>query len=101
MYSDFAVGMTLVESGSIRFFCTQAVGILLEDSVQALYRHFVPGVDKTKSDRVARLIGYVWLGVFLTWSTPVWAYPAMRRNQGKAKDIVLPFSIIKPLVRIA
>lgn len=99
--ADLAVGMTLGESGSIRFFCTQAVGILLEDSVQALYHYFISGVDRTKSNRVARLIGYVWLGMFLAWSTPVWAYPAMRRNQGKAEDIVLPFSILKTFARTA
>lgn len=105
--ADLAVGMDLRESGSIRFFCTQALGILLEDSVQALYHHhrFVPGGGATKSSNrsgtVAKLIGYLWLGVFLVWSTPVWAYPAMRRNEGRTEDMVLPFSIVKMLAGIA
>lgn len=103
MSADVAVGMTLGDSGSIRFFCTQAVGILLEDSVQALYRKFVPGMSAIRSARrenVAKLVGYVWLGVFSVWSTPVWAYPAMRRNQGRVEDVVLPFSILKIVARI-
>lgn len=103
--ADLAVGMEWSESGSLRFFCTQALGILLEDGVQALYHHHhrpVPGTRATKPDNrsgtAAKLIGYLWLGVFLAWSTPAWAYPAMRRNEGRAEDMVLPFSIAKHVI---
>ena len=102
--ADLAVGIPLRESGSIRFFCTQALGILLEDSVQALCHRFVLKTVESRSSRwgsVAKVTGYVWLGLFLAWSTPAWAYPAMRRNRGKAEDIILPFSIMKALAGIA
>ncbi len=98
--ADIAIGITSRESGSIRFFCTQAVGILTEDSVQALCYHFVPHRVKNGSykwRRVGKVIGYVWLVVFLAWSTPVWAYPAMQRSQGKAEDLILPFSVVESL----
>lgn len=98
--ADIAIGIASGESGSIRFFCTQAVGILIEDSVQALYYQFVPYRVKTGSyqwARVEKVIGYVWLVVFLAWSTPAWAFPAMQRSQGKAEELILPFSIVKSL----
>lgn len=97
---DIAVGIPLGESGSIRFFCMQALVIILEDSVQALYHRFFTKQVGTKSSRwgnLSKLIGYFWLWGFLIWSTPVWAYPAMRRNRGSADHVLLPFSIMKPL----
>ena len=102
--ADITVGIALGESGAIRFFCTQALGIFLEDGVQALHRQLIlKRTVKTslRSRSVARMIGYVWLGTFLAWSTPVWAYPAMRRNRGVAEDRVLPFSIVRSLTGLA
>lgn len=37
---DVACGLTWHESGSIQFFCTQLLGIVLEDFVWNIYRHF-------------------------------------------------------------
>ena len=93
--TDVAIGIGWGESGAIRFFCMQAVGILIEDSVQALYRRIDPETQRPlPRQMLVRMIGFVWLGCFLAWTTPVWAYPAMRRNQGEPKDMVLPFSVI-------
>jgi len=100
--ADVAMGIALGESGSIRFFCTQALGIFLEDGVQALYHHIVPKEHRSsRQGSLAKMVGYAWLAMFLVWSTPIWAYPAIRRNRGEAKDILLPFSIMKPFARIA
>lgn len=101
--ADVAMGMALGESGSIRFFSTQALGIFLEDNVQALCRHWFPKKFISRSSRwgnVAKSIGYLWLGIFLAWSTPTWGYPAMRRDQGKAEDQILPFSVGNYLARV-
>ncbi len=96
--TDIAVGIKFGESGSIRFFCTQALGILLEDGVQALYHYSIPKEQRSwKTANLAKIIGYVWLGGFLAWSTPTWAYPALRRITGEATDLVVPFSILKLL----
>lgn len=93
--TDIVIGISWGESGAIRFFCTQAFGILIEDSVQALYQRIDPETQRSPSrQKLVKVIGYVWLVCFLAWSTPVWAYPAMSRNQGAAKDKVLPFSVI-------
>src|SRR5437762_13091049 len=36
---DYSAGMNWDDSGSLRFFCMQALGIMLEDVVQAIYRY--------------------------------------------------------------
>ena len=98
--TDLVMGIAWDESGSIRFFYTQAFGILLEDGVQALYRRVGPEDQRSSQGRkLVTMICYIWLCCFLTWSTPAWAYPAMRRNQGAAKDAVLPVSVMKLLFR--
>ena len=97
MSVDLASGMTRQESGSVQFFCTQALGIILEDSVQALYQRYKTNLLPA-SEGWTKVIGYIWLGVFLVWSTPVWAYPAIRRDKGREEDIILPVSIAKLLM---
>ena len=42
-----------------------------------------------------RLIGYVWVVVWMVWSMPVWTYPTSRLNGGEA---VLPFGVLRHLV---
>lgn len=67
--------------------------------MQALYhRNGRKSQKLEQEDKLGKLIGQVWLVFFLAWSTPVWAYPAMIRNQGTAKDRVLPYSVIKPII---
>jgi Membrane bound O-acyl transferase family len=98
---DLALGMSLAESGSVRFFCTQALGIAVEDGVQAIHRAVYDGGRGTVSDQPrawARVVGYVWVVVFLAWSTPVWVYPAIRMNNGGVDDRILPFSVLRMLL---
>ena len=89
---ELVVDMPWHTSGSIRFFCTQGLGILLEDIVKAAYhRAFDP--QPTALKPWARMVGYFWVFVFLTWSSPVWYYPrvmfTITTNQKQ-----LPFSLI-------
>lgn len=96
MVVDIGLGMSLTESGSVPFFCTQALGTVLEDGAQAIYRR-MRGATKTDAPPVGwvRAMGYVWVVAFLSWSTPAWVYPAIRRNKGEAKDMILPFSVLR------
>ena len=92
-------GLPYRSSGTIQFFCTQAIGIMLEDGIQAVYR-LAYGMkrDSVRSSSLgARLIGYCWVVAFLAWSTPVWLYPRLYANEGQKKDEYLPFSIVKRL----
>ena len=94
--SDLAQGTSWNETGAMRFFCTQAVGIMFEDSFRLL-----AGVDlfrlrlQSKQIIMSKILRYIWVVIFLVWSTPVWIYPSMRMNRGEEKDTVVPFSVLR------
>lgn len=95
MIIDVASGIPWGESGAIRFFSIQAFGILLEESIQALYSSS-PTLQRLFKPRVSwrRTIGYAWVFVFMVWTVPVWMYPMMWRTESGMQDSVLPFSIL-------
>ena len=90
---DVSSGIPWRQSGAIAFFCTQALGIILEEWVQKVYNS---NRDmKSQADRPAlfvRMIGWVWVTMFMAWSAPVWLYPMLYRDRG-AKDSILPYSV--------
>ncbi|KAI9805732.1 MAG: hypothetical protein M1833_005225 [Piccolia ochrophora] len=93
--TDVASGVPWRESGSIKVFCTHVGGIMLEDAVKAIFRSARgPDRGRTHTPVWTRVLGYVWVIVFMAWSVPVWSYPAMYHNHGEKKDEVLPFSIV-------
>lgn len=76
---------------------TQVMGILLEDAVQGVYRSCL-GIERSQKTTAARrLIGYVWVLIFLWWSTPAWLYPRLRLPKDDNKERLLPFSVVKML----
>lgn len=66
MIIDVASGIPWGESGAIRFFGIQAFGILLEESIQALYSSN-PTLQRLFKPRIlwCRTIGYAWVFVFM------------------------------------
>ena len=71
-----------------KFFLLQAFGVMVEDGVQAIVGGMaIPGPFR-------RMMGYMWVAVFLVWSTPVWMFPPMR--QGDSGQMV-PFSLVSLL----
>ena len=95
---EFAQGFPARQSGQIQFFVTQVFGIILEDTVQAVY-HATCGVKRgTSPTPMARAVGYVWLAVFLWWSTPVWFYSQLRLSRGDYRDTIFPFSLFASLL---
>lgn len=144
---DVACGLPWHESGAIQFFCTQLLGIVLEDFVWNTYRHFTtsdsPEYQKDEMDKTGgtneanrpfdnslrnssshnrsaaanmvtrqeprsrpalwlRIIGILWVILFMSWSMPVWLYPSMYRELGDpAKgNSILPFSVFGPLFQL-
>lgn len=95
---EFAQGYPARQSGQTQFFVTQIVGIMLEDTVQAVYRATCGVKRGTPPTPMARAAGYVWLAVFLWWSTPVWFYPQLRLSHGDYRDMVFPFSLFASLL---
>lgn len=98
-------GAVEARGGAMQFFCTQFVGIVIEDAVQALSRH--EEARKRKGARIReaereiegvaswkKWMGRVWVAVFLVWSTPTFQYPVMLAKR-KTGDEMLPFSVAK------
>ena len=91
--TDVAAGIPWRSSGAFRFFCTQALGIMLEDGIQALYR-CARGTQRTSEppSRWIRMAGYGWVLAFVVWSTPSWFYPLLRTVTREPKYKALPVS---------
>lgn len=88
--SDLGGGVAVRDSGSLSFFCLQALGIMLEDGVQDVYRRIRgPSRAGPIEKGLLRAVGYVWVVVFLTWSGPGWIYPWLQ--VGKKADNMLTF----------
>ena len=78
------------ESGAMRFFITQALGIVLEDAFQAAYYRLS---GKRRREHVPlrhKIVGFVWLAGFQVWASPVWLY-AQVRHVRFGVDVLLPF----------
>ena len=93
LVSDLAQGLAWKRSGATRFFCTQTIGIIGEDAIRTLFRRFLPNKEGSKPRTFYKVRGYVWVFIFLVWSTPSWIYPSMYENKGEEKDLVVPYSV--------
>ena len=71
----------------------QALGIMIEDTVQGIFRWLNAQKRTAASPRGwKRAFGFLWLLIWLTWTTPVWVYPIAQRSSGKG---ILPFSLLR------
>ena len=94
---ELAQGIRWQESGAVEFYVLMAGGIMLED-----WMMWVWGKRSNQGEEEERgplrwwqkVVGYVWVALFFSWTTPVWAYPQLRRNTGAVSDCPLPFSVI-------
>ncbi|KAK7434729.1 hypothetical protein CaCOL14_008285 [Colletotrichum acutatum] len=84
--SDIAMGMTAKNAGAFMFFLLQPIGIIAEDAIQAISKQ-APVCHS--ASRVRVFVGYLWVLVFLAWSTPTWFYPQQRL--GLDSSGLLPF----------
>ena len=73
------MSVTVNQSGALRFFCTNALGIVLEDGAREVYARYG---GKGGKGMWSRVWGYGWVVVFLSWSTACWSYPQMRTVRG-------------------
>lgn len=74
---DATTVTTWAESKAISLFVTQAIGIILEDSVQAVWKRLVGGIKTTRVPKGRstlslwkRIVGYMWVLTLLALSTP-------------------------------
>ena len=93
---DVASGIPISRTGSPWFFMIQALGFVMEDIAQNLWSWLRPGSRGTKPAGWSKVVGYVWVFLWMFWCTPFYSYPVSANNRGE-KDAVLPFSILKML----
>jgi Membrane bound O-acyl transferase family len=73
---DLTAGISMKDSGAMRFFCLEAVGIFLGGVVTKVYRSTMP---RSRGGRVVeRIFGRAWVAVWLAWLTPGYYYPLLR-----------------------
>ncbi|KAF4454892.1 hypothetical protein F53441_2685 [Fusarium austroafricanum] len=72
------------------FFLLQPLAIMFEDAIQAATVH-IP-----LSRPLRQTVGFMWLWVFFTWSTPTFLYPTLR---AKDPGQMLPFSAVGRLMK--
>ena len=68
VFADTGGGLSMRQSGALQFFCMQALGILIEDGVQEIYKQIAKrkiGVTPSVGERI---IGYTWVVTFLIWT---------------------------------
>ena len=95
-----ASGMPLKELGVFRFFCTQALGVLVEQGAIAALRCLYGRSEGTKYlNYGAKALGYMWVAAFMIWSGPAWIYPQTLRAPPKGAINFLPFSIVGALTK--
>ncbi|KAF2117132.1 membrane bound O-acyl transferase family-domain-containing protein [Lophiotrema nucula] len=90
-----ASGMSLAELGVFRFFCTQALGVIIEQAaIAAVSRSRGKELRGAKPPIPMKMLGYAWVAVFMAWSGPAWIYPQAARAPAKGATSFLPFSIL-------
>lgn len=88
---DIASGMPWWRTGSPWFFMVQSLGFMTEHWFQSTVSSVF-----TKSTRLTRVTGYVWVFLWMFWTTPFYAYPVSAGNKG---DPIIPVSLLKPLAQ--
>lgn len=90
--ADFGGDIPPAQSGALRFFCSQALGIMIEDTVQEIWRR----MGGKKDNLFSRSVGVIWTLAFFSWSGPCWFYPfnrVMRRE-----DMLITPGAFRPVV---
>jgi hypothetical protein len=81
-------GVPPSQTGALKFFVVQGLDTMFEDAVQALYRRNISGKPGSRT----RIVGYLWVSLFLIWITPWWMYPGIRSTV-PGKDSMPPWKL--------
>lgn len=81
---DLSIGLSISSSGAITSFCTQALGLFIEDLICNTCI-FVRRISQDKPTRSQEVLGYIWVGVFLAWPLPAYVYPMLYRGNSDLK----------------
>ncbi|ETS87869.1 hypothetical protein PFICI_01697 [Pestalotiopsis fici W106-1] len=90
---DFSSGIAMEQSGALRFFSIQPLGIFIEDLILSRF-HVVPG-SRTKQTPalINRCIGFAWVCLWMAWTAPGYLYPIMDKSSSEDTGVV-PVSVV-------
>lgn len=74
----------------------QALGIIIEDCMQTIYRRYFKHISGSNARFVESFVGYAWVFFFLVWTTPVWVFPATLNM--RMEDDLLSLDAVKPIL---
>ncbi|OJJ98282.1 hypothetical protein ASPACDRAFT_44787 [Aspergillus aculeatus ATCC 16872] len=87
LFMDVGFGVPMAKSGALWFFCLQIVGVVIEsiarDLTRPLRARMNPGVK--------RMIGYVWVALFMLWTVPIWINPILIQLYSDGVRMMSPF----------
>lgn len=72
---DLGFALSIAETGAMKFFILQAVGMLLEQAMWSALQFVGCGGGFGKA---GRLIGYLWVCAFLALTAPMWVVPIIK-----------------------
>ncbi|KAI0200184.1 membrane bound O-acyl transferase family-domain-containing protein [Astrocystis sublimbata] len=87
---DFASGIEWRESGALKFFTIQPIGILIEDVFASIYMSYVKAPD-ARASVMQRCVGFLWVGLWMAWTVPAYMYPVLNSTEDTG---VVPISVI-------
>ncbi|MCJ1251043.1 hypothetical protein MMC30_008274 [Trapelia coarctata] len=91
---DIAGGISPSKTGAPQFFMAQAGAIVAEDIVQYLWKSWFPSASRDA--RWQKIVGQVWVFLFMFWCTPFYAYPVTAHN---GDGLIVPFSIMRRVLK--
>ncbi|RAL07259.1 wax synthase family protein [Aspergillus homomorphus CBS 101889] len=87
LFMDVGFGVPMAKSGALWFFCLQILGVLLESIVRDLVRP----LRARMNPGVKRVIGYVWVALFMLWTVPIWINPILIQLYKDGVRMMSPF----------
>ena len=88
---DLSSGISVRNSGAMKAFVAQALGLIVEDIAMSIYQR-LPRCARF-AGHFKKALGVIWVALFLTWSVPAYIYPMMWRSNQGLLDSTIPFSL--------
>ncbi|RHZ57400.1 acetyltransferase pyr8 [Aspergillus thermomutatus] len=93
---DAILGVPPSASGAMKFFCSFPLAIMIEDGVQEVWRQATG--QSQGGNRVPlwqRLVGFLWVGIWMCVTSPWYLYPAARQQPDK--NWMVPVSVVEEI----
>ncbi|PYH81624.1 putative toxin biosynthesis protein [Aspergillus uvarum CBS 121591] len=87
LFMDVGFGVPMAKSGALWFFCLQIVGVVIESIVRDLFQP----LRARMNPGVKRVIGYVWVALFMLWTVPIWINPILIQLYSDGVRMMSPF----------